>query len=87
MSSSFIDSFTSFSWSSVSIIEKFFVYPKSSAWRLSILAKMLWNVPHQIYFERSPTIPSILCRISLAALFVKVMANMDEGATLCFFII
>ena len=51
-----------------------------------ILAKMEWKVPHQIYWDLSPTKAVILSFISLAALLVKVIARIDPGATLCFFI-
>ncbi len=59
---------------------KFDRNPTSSAWRLSIRAAMEWKVPTQgIPSAAGPIICTSRCRISAAALFVKVTARISDG--------
>ena len=77
----FRHSFTTVLWSEVSKIKKEVSNPILSINLLKIRTQIEWNVPIHISCATSPTIPSTLCFISLAALFVKVMARILYGFT------
>ena len=75
--------FTSVFWSDVSNIIKSELNPNLSIYFLRILIQIEWNVPIHISFAFSPIRLLILSFISLAALFVNVIAKMFQGLT-CF---
>ncbi len=79
--SSFMQSFASACWSVVSNMTKFLLYPSLSICFLRILTHAAWKVPTHMPSRPSPSMFSSLSFISLAALLVKVMANMDDGWT------
>ena len=75
----FIHSFNNVFWSEESYIVKFFLYPSFSISLLNILTQVEWNVDIHISSAFSPIKETTLSFISLAALFVNVMAKILYG--------